>query len=138
MLKHIQSYLLKQVWQKKKGKFLLMKKIKCCYRKRYIKVKSQISKIKILITTFTINILYGLKKRDDLREFLTKNKIGTEIYYPVPFHLQECFSNLGYKQGEFPDAEMAANTSVALPIYPELTKEQLGYVVEKITEFFRS
>ncbi len=79
-----------------------------------------------------------VEQRDKLREFLTANKIGTEIYYPVPFHLQECFSNLGYKKGEFPNAEMAANTSVALPIYPELTEEQLSFVVDKIKEFLKN
>ncbi len=77
-----------------------------------------------------------VKKRDELREFLAKNEIGTEIYYPVPFHMQECFSNLGYKQGEFPVAEIAGAKSLALPIYPELTKEQQRFVVEKINEFF--
>ncbi len=75
-------------------------------------------------------------KRDELRKFLTDNNIGTEIYYPVPFHLQECFLNLGYKLGDFPFAEEAANTSIALPIYPELGKEQIEYVVNKIREFF--
>ena len=75
-------------------------------------------------------------KRDELRQFLTENNIGTEIYYPVPFHLQECFSDLGYKLGDFPYAEEAANTSIALPIYPELGKEQIEYVVNKIREFF--
>ncbi len=75
-------------------------------------------------------------KRDELRQFLTENNISTEIYYPVPFHLQECFSDLGYKLGDFTYAEEAANTSIALPIYPELGKEQIDYVVNKIREFF--
>ncbi|MCL5027536.1 MAG: DegT/DnrJ/EryC1/StrS family aminotransferase [Bacteroidetes bacterium] len=75
-------------------------------------------------------------KRDELRQFLTENNIGSEIYYPLPFHLQGCFSDLGYKLGDFPYAEEAANTSIALPIYPELGKEQIEYVVNKIREFF--
>ncbi len=75
-------------------------------------------------------------KRDELRQFLTDNNVVTEIYYPVPFHLQECFSYLGYKLGDFPYAEEAANTSIAIPIYPELGKEQIEYVVSKIREFF--
>ena len=76
-----------------------------------------------------------VKHRDDLRDFLLKNEVMTEIYYPVPFHLQECFSDLGYMQGDFPISESIANTSLALPIYPELTKEQIEFVVEKINEF---
>jgi dTDP-4-amino-4,6-dideoxygalactose transaminase len=76
-----------------------------------------------------------VKKRNELRKFLAENEISTEIYYPVPFHFQECFSNLGYKQGEFPVAEMAGTNSLALPIYPELTNEQQVCVVEKIDEF---
>lgn len=75
-------------------------------------------------------------KRDELRQFLTDNNIGTEIYYPLPFHVQECFLNLGYKLGDFPYAEEAANSSIALPIYPELGKEQMEYVLNKIKEFF--
>lgn len=78
-----------------------------------------------------------VEKRDELRDFLSKNDIGTEIYYPVPFHLQECFADLGYKKGDFPLSEEAANTSLALPIYPELTEEQIKYVVQKIKEFSR-
>ncbi|MHB1685958.1 MAG: DegT/DnrJ/EryC1/StrS family aminotransferase [Ignavibacteriaceae bacterium] len=76
-----------------------------------------------------------VEKRDELRQFLAKNEIGTEIYYPVPFHLQECFANLGYKRGNFPLAEMSADTSIALPIYPELSREQIEFVVSKIKEF---
>jgi dTDP-4-amino-4,6-dideoxygalactose transaminase len=78
------------------------------------------------------------EKRDELRAFLSKNEVGTEIYYPVPFHLQECFYNLGFQQGDFPIAEIAGDKSLALPIYPELTDDQQQFVVEKITEFINS
>lgn len=78
-----------------------------------------------------------VEDRDGLRKFLTDNNVGTEIYYPVPFHLQECFADLGYKKGDFPHAEMSADFSLALPIYPELKNEQLKYVVDKIKEFIK-
>ncbi|MBU0558869.1 MAG: DegT/DnrJ/EryC1/StrS family aminotransferase [Bacteroidetes bacterium] len=78
-----------------------------------------------------------VEKRDELRDYLTKAGISSEIYYPIPFHMQECFGNLGYKFGEFPVAENAAKSSVALPIYPELSNEQISYVVEKIAEFVK-
>ena len=73
-----------------------------------------------------------------MRNFLAQNEVATEIYYPVPFHLQECFVNLGYKKGDFPVAESAADTSIALPIYPELSNEQLKFVVDKIGEFLNA
>lgn len=78
------------------------------------------------------------QNRDSLKKFLTENEIGNEIYYPVPFHLQECFANLNHKAGDFPEAENASNTSLAIPIYPELTKQQQEFVVQKIKEFTQS
>jgi len=78
-----------------------------------------------------------VEKRDELRAFLAKNEIASEIYYPVPFHLQKCFDYLGYKKGDFPNAEFAADKSIALPIFPELTDEQIEFVVEIIAEFVK-
>ena len=76
-------------------------------------------------------------QRDKLRAHLDAAKIGTEVYYPVPFHLQACFASLGYKPGAFPEAEAAANDSLALPIYPELTEAQQAAVVNAIRTFYR-
>ena len=76
------------------------------------------------------------EKRDDFREFLKSKDIGHEVYYPVSFHEQECFSYLGYKLGDFPKSEQAARSTVALPIYPELTREMQEYVVAAIEEFY--
>jgi dTDP-4-amino-4,6-dideoxygalactose transaminase len=76
-----------------------------------------------------------VQRRDKMREHLKENEIMTEIYYPVPFHLQECFKDLNHKKGDFPVSEKIANTSLALPIYPELSEQQIEYVVDKINEF---
>ena len=76
-----------------------------------------------------------VENRDALREFLLTQDIVTEIYYPVAFHNQDCFSNLESSKDSYPNSDFAANHSLALPIYPELTNEQITYVVDKIKEF---
>ena len=81
-------------------------------------------------------ILSVPEKRDELRKYLAANDVGHEVYYPVPFHLQECFRYLGYKKGDFPNSEYAAEHIIALPIYPELTDAMKAYVVEKIEDFY--
>ena len=75
-------------------------------------------------------------RRDQLQAFLKNKGIGTEVYYPVPMHLQECFSYLGHSAGSFPESEKAAAETLALPVYPELTEAQAKYVVQSVAEFF--
>lgn len=84
----------------------------------------------------TIYNQYVIKvpNRDKLIEHLKKNSIGCAIYYPMPLHLQKCFEYLGYKKGDFPESEKAANEVLALPVYPELTDQMKDYVVEAVLE----
>jgi dTDP-4-amino-4,6-dideoxygalactose transaminase len=77
------------------------------------------------------------KERDKLVEYLKGKQVGTAIYYPLPLHLQKCFSYLGYREGDFPESEKASREVLALPIYPELTEEQQNHVLFSIQEFYR-
>jgi dTDP-4-amino-4,6-dideoxygalactose transaminase len=76
-------------------------------------------------------------KRDELRSFLKEKGVGTEVYYPLPMHLQNCYHDLGHQKGAFPQSEQAAEEVMSIPIYAELTEVQQSYVVEMIGEFYR-
>jgi len=76
-----------------------------------------------------------IPQRDALRQHLADRGVGTEIYYPVPLHLQQCFASLGYREGDMPQSEAAAKEVLALPIYPELTEEQIRYVAACVRDF---
>ncbi|MFQ5451043.1 MAG: DegT/DnrJ/EryC1/StrS family aminotransferase [Nitrospinaceae bacterium] len=77
-----------------------------------------------------------VRDRDKLREYLLAEGISTKVYYPIPFHLQECFRPLGHKAGDFPEAELAARETLALPVFPGLTSGQQEYIVERIEAFY--
>ncbi|MEN6406742.1 MAG: DegT/DnrJ/EryC1/StrS family aminotransferase [Thermoguttaceae bacterium] len=78
-----------------------------------------------------------VSRRNELQAFLKERKIGNEVYYPVPLHLQQCFAYLGHHEGDFPESENAAKETLAVPIYPELNDEQAKTVVAAIGEFFK-
>jgi len=85
------------------------------------------------------NYVYCIKaeKRNLLEEHLKSKDIGTSVYYPVPLHLQKCFEYLGYKKGDFPVAEKLCETVLALPMFPELTEDEVNFVCESIKEFYK-
>jgi dTDP-4-amino-4,6-dideoxygalactose transaminase len=76
------------------------------------------------------------ERRDELQAYLRQNGVGTEVYYPIPMHLQPCFAGLGYRPGDFPVSEELAASSLALPIFAELTPDDIGYICETIAAFF--
>jgi dTDP-4-amino-4,6-dideoxygalactose transaminase len=83
------------------------------------------------------NYVIRAERRNELKQFLAEQGIQSEIYYPLPLHMQKCFAGLGYKQGDFPQAEIAACEVLALPLYPDLTSAQQETVVGTIHEFYR-
>lgn len=87
-------------------------------------------------TTIFNQYVIRAERRNELQAFLKEKGIGTEVYYPVSMHEQECFKSLGHKRGDFPQSEKAADQTLALPIYSELTSEQIQYVADSIKEFY--
>lgn len=101
--------------------------------KEYIKLPEIISINKPVFYVYNIIV----KDRDKLVEFLKEKGIGTSIYYPLPLHLQKCFTYLGYKKGDFPVSEKIAESILALPIFPELTEKEVEYVCDNIKKFYK-
>ncbi len=85
---------------------------------------------------YTVRVKNGL--RDKFNDYLKSNGVGSAVYYPLPLHLQPCFSSLNYKEGDFLNSELACNEVLSLPIFPELKQEELDYTVETIQNFFKS
>ena len=86
-----------------------------------------------------VNYVFCVKaeNRDELDKYLKSKEIGTSIYYPIPLHLQKCFEHYGYKKGGFPVSEKLCETVIALPMFPELTEDEVGFVCESIKEFYK-
>ena len=89
------------------------------------------SQSRMIYNQYTVRV----QDRDKLQDHLNEFTIGNMIYYPVPLHLQACFKNLGYQEGDCPESEKAANEVLSIPIYPELTQSQLSYVVDVLNQF---
>ena len=108
------------------------KRIRECGLEEYIQTPLRMEDYRHIFNQYILRV----QNRNALLEHLKKAQIGCEIYYPVTFNNQECFAYLGYKNGDFPLAEEAANETLAIPIYPELTKEQCEYVLDSIADFY--
>jgi len=111
--------------------------------KKLFRMKGLVATIKIPVTLNGSRHVFNqfvirAPRRDDLKQSLNNEGIGTDIYYPLPLHLQPCFSELGYKEGDLKESEQAAKECLALPIYPELTEKMQETVVESIAKFYGS
>jgi dTDP-4-amino-4,6-dideoxygalactose transaminase len=112
------------------------------YEKLFQDLLSFVAEIKLPAIQYANRHIFNqyvvrVPKRDQLKKFLSEEGIGTDIYYPLPLHLQECFSFLNHRQGDFPVSEKAAVETLALPIFPELTKDQQERVVDRIKAFYK-
>lgn len=105
-------------------------RLKDCQYIKFAKIKGEQEPVH-----YVFNIL--AEKRDELAEFMKANEVQYSIYYPMPLHLQKCFSYLGYKEGDFPVAERVSKNIIALPIYPEITEEEVDFVCETINKFYK-
>jgi len=79
-----------------------------------------------------------VKDRERLQNYLNENEIETGVHYPLPLHLQQAYKNLNYKKGDFPVAEKHAEEILSIPLYPEISEEQIDYVVNKINKFYKN
>lgn len=105
------------------------------YNEKFKRTAVQIPYISPDCMTIYNQYVIRISRRDELFVHLKEKGIGCEIYYPVPMHVQECFRYLGYKEGDFPESEKAADEVLALPVYPELTAEQKDYIIQTILDF---
>ena len=117
-------------------------KMRAQHAEHYCQMLNDISEIKLPIIkqyNTPVNYVFSIQtqKRDKLDSYLKEKGIGTSIYYPVPLHLQKCFEYLSYKKGDFPVAEKLCQTSLSLPMFPELTNNEVDYICDTIKEFYK-
>lgn len=125
------KYIDEAIRKREKVAHLYMDHLSDCENIRFPKIKGEQKSV-----FYVFNVL--AENRDELAAYLTENEIGYSIYYPRPLHVQACFKDLGYKIGDFPVAERVAKEIIALPIYPEITKDEVEFVCEKIKAFYRN
>ncbi len=99
----------------------------------HVRLPARMPRARHIFNQYTLRV----ERRDALREHLSAQRIGQSVYYPVPLHLQECFAELGYREGDFPRAEQACREVISLPVYPELEEDQQRAVVDALVAFYR-
>lgn len=125
------KYIDEAIRKREKIAHLYRERLNDCENIKFPKIKGEQKPV-----YYVFNLL--AEKRDELAAYLAKNEIGYSIYYPRPLHVQACFEDLGYKKGDFPVAERVANEIIALPIYPEITTDEVEFVCNKIKAFYKN